>query len=257
MTVCKILYKGGGLFYSTSSTKLWNNVLVLHVVIKFIHLQFAHSRNLEAVKWTAICAISHCQAMMPVWWVHKITLRHLYTETYSLALQTGILWTSVSNKQTKARKIRDFSEADTSKKGKQHLVVLAELQSAKEFKTFQVMLANLGFKLVNLEKWQNQNLICILVTFGLSQLSGLNLCKLLEGITRLCLLVRAFFFHSSIYATNYYLSFVDLAAMSLSYNDCSYTLLLTYICFICCLSFHNFSSLPMICNEAKVQRSPN
>lgn len=47
--------------------KLWNNVIVLHVVIKLIHLQFAHSRNLEAVKWTAICAISHCQALMPVW----------------------------------------------------------------------------------------------------------------------------------------------------------------------------------------------
>lgn len=48
--------------------------------------------------------------------------------------------------------MRDFPEANTSKKGKQHLVVLADLKSAKEFKTCQVMLANLGFKLISLEK---------------------------------------------------------------------------------------------------------
>lgn len=48
--------------------------------------------------------------------------------------------------------MRDFPEGDISRKGKQHLLVLADLKSAKEFKTCQVMLANLVFKLISLEK---------------------------------------------------------------------------------------------------------
>lgn len=152
---------------------------------------------------------------MPFWWVCKITLRHLYAETYLLTLQTDFLWISVSNKQKKAKKRRDFPEGDTSKRGKQHSLVLAELESAEEFKICQIILANLFFKLISLEKWQNQNLICILVTFRLSQLSGLNLCKSLEYITCLWLFLRAFFFNSSRCATNYYLSFVNFAVISL------------------------------------------
>lgn len=48
--------------------------------------------------------------------------------------------------------MRVFPQGDTSKKAKQHLLVLAELKSAQEFKTCQVMLANLIFKLISLEK---------------------------------------------------------------------------------------------------------
>lgn len=159
-------------------------------------------------------------------------------------------------KQTKkARKMRDFPEGDTSKKGKQHLLVLADLKSAKEFKTCQVMLANLGFKLISLEKWQKQNLICILVTFRLSQLSGLNLCKLLEGITCLCLFVRAFFFHSS--KMCHKLLF-ELCGFCCHEPQLAWLLLYFvtdfYICFICSQIFHNFSSLPTVYNEVKVQR---
>lgn len=48
--------------------------------------------------------------------------------------------------------MRDFPEGDTSRKRKKHLLVLADLKSAKEFKTCQVMLANLVFKFISLEK---------------------------------------------------------------------------------------------------------
>lgn len=48
--------------------------------------------------------------------------------------------------------MRIFPQGNASKKGKQHLLLLADLKSAKQFKTCQVMLANLIFKLISLEK---------------------------------------------------------------------------------------------------------
>lgn len=86
--------------FKQNSEIMW----LFYMFIKLIHLKFAHSGNPEAVKWTAICAISHCQVLMPVFWVHMTTLRYLCTETYSPTLQTDFLWTSVSNKQTNKQK---------------------------------------------------------------------------------------------------------------------------------------------------------
>lgn len=156
---------------------------------KLIHLQFAYSGNPEAVKWSTICATSDCQVLMPVWWVQMPTLRNFEVLVHwnmfmnsSDRLPVGLCFEQTNKNRKKNER---FPWSHTCRKRKQQLLALGKLKSAKECKTWQVILANLVFKTLSLEKWQKQNLISISVTFRLSQLDELNHPKLLEVVTTL------------------------------------------------------------------------